>query len=430
MRNPKQKQNSLKNELHLFTNSFESLRNSKKKSIFRSTITPNNTNKYKNKLILNSFNKNLPTEGNKSNNKIKLLNYRNKRNFENIKNESMNESEISEAKILMSHRDEKLKKNKFFLNNINFRNSTDKSKTFKYKYRNTLKNPKEPYKVFKTNLNESANKDKNLFLYENDEENFQRNDLEIPDEDKIFEEFQKYDHFTERYNKLYKIKTNNGNDIKDFKTTKSVRFAELKKPQKKEEKKFTKTFYDPTGKFIPSNLDKDIFDCLYKTSDDFYTQLNILKKAKKTKKLKDYQNDLLEHTKDIISVYGYNKLKQHFDDIQKFSKFKRRLNFKFIKKIENDEKKIIEDVIRCNDNYLNDEKSKGIKKYKFNLPNIEFKSVLKEELKKKKLLELMKNKRNNSTKASKMNSSRSIKLKITKKEDKNKSKLSLFKVDK
>ena len=204
----------------------------------------------------------------------------------------------------------------------------------------------------------------------------------------------------------------------------------MQKPQKKEEKKFTKTFYDPTGKFIPSNLDKDIFDCLYKTSDDFYTQLNILKKAKKTKKLKDYQNDLLEHTKDIISVYGYNKLKQHFDDIQKFSKFKRRLNFRFIKKIENDEKKIIEDVIRCNDNYLNDEKSKGIKKYKFNLPNIEFKSVLKEELKKKKLLELMKNKRNNSTKASKMNSSRSIKLKITKKEDKNKSKLSLFKVDK
>ena len=52
------------------------------------------------------------------------------------------------------------------------------------------------------------------------------------------------------------------------------------------------------------------------------------------------------------------------------------------------------------------------------------------ELKKKKLLELMKNKRNNITKASKMNSSRSIKLKITKKEDKNKSKLSLFKVDK
>ena len=136
MRNPKQKQNSLKNELHLFTNSFESLRNSKKKSIFRSTITPNNTNKYKNKLILNSFNKNLPTEGNKSNNKIKLLNYRNKRNFENIKNESMNESDISEAKILMSHRDEKLKKNKFFLNNLYFRNSTYKSKTFKYKYRN------------------------------------------------------------------------------------------------------------------------------------------------------------------------------------------------------------------------------------------------------------------------------------------------------
>ena len=213
MNNQKQKQNSVKNELHLFTNLFESLRSAKsspKKSIFKSTIAPSNTNKYKNKLVLNPLNFNSPTNDHKFNSKIKLLNNSNKKEIENIKNESINESINSEAKILMSYRDNKLKNNEYFLNNIDSRNSTDKTKTFKLIYRNSLKNqksPKKPYKVFKTNVSESINDDKNIFLYEDNK--VKRNDLEIPDEDKIFEEFQKYDHFMERYNKMYKIKNNN-----------------------------------------------------------------------------------------------------------------------------------------------------------------------------------------------------------------------------
>ena len=427
MNNQKQKQNSVKNELHLFTNLFESLRSAKsspKKSIFKSTITPSNTNKYKNKLVLNPLNFNSPTNDHKFNSKIKLLNNSNKKEIENIKNESINESVNSEAKILMSYRDNKLKNNEYFLNNIDSRNSTDKTKTFKLIYRNSLKNqksPKKPYKVFKTNVSESINDDKNIFLYEDNKVNIKRNDLEIPDEDKIFEEFQKYDHFMERYNKMYKIK--------NIKTTKSVKFADQIKPKKQEEKKFAKTYYDSKGKFVPSHLDKEIFDCLYKTSDNFYTQLNALKKRKKTKKLKDYQNDLLEHTKNIISVYGYKKLKEHFEKLQRYNRFKRKTNYRFIKKIETDEKKIIEDVIRCNNNYLNDRKSRGNKRFKFNLPTIEFKSVIK-DLRNKKLIEQSKNKRNDSTKTSRFYSSRSLKLKITKKEDKNISRTSLFKVDK
>ena len=78
---------------------------------------------------------------------------------------------------------------------------------------------------------------------------------------------------------------------------------------------------------------------------------------------------------------------------------------------------------------MNDRKSRGNKRFKFNLPTIEFKSVIK-DLRNKKLIEQSKNKRNDSTKTSRFYSSRSLKLKITKKEDKNISRTSLFKVDK
>ena len=87
-----------------------------------------------------------------------------------------------------------------------------------------------------------------------------------------------------------------------------------------EKKNFTKTFYDSKGNYIPSRLDKDIFECLYKTNDDFYTQLDLYKKSKKNKKLKDYQKGLLESVKEIVSVYGYYQLQKKFDEIHKRNK--------------------------------------------------------------------------------------------------------------
>ena len=175
---------------------------------------------------------------------------------------------------------------------------------------------------------------------------------------------------------------------------------------------------------MPSQLDKDIFDCLYKTNDDFYTQLNLLKKSKKRKKLKDYQTDLLEYIKDITSVYGYDLLKKKLDELERYNKFKRRTNFKFIKKLEIDEKGIIEEVNNTNRQYLRSKTSKGNKKYKFKLPCLEFKSVIKDS-EEKKLKNFLKS-RNISSKNSRIFISQSLKnSKINKKNDI--IKLSLFK---
>ena len=424
MRKNKQINTSVKPELNLFNHSFESLKNSNnshRKTIYKSTIESNNTNKNKNKLVLNSLNINSSALTNKSKNNMKLINNSIK-NTENIKNESMNESDNSKPKLIRAYTkvlDSKLKLNKFFLSEINSRNNQDKNRTFKLINKSILKSQKEPYKVFKTNINDSKNNDMNVFFYQDEDIGNPWSDLKIPEEDKIFNEFKKYDYFTERYNKKYKIKdTINENDIKEFKISKSVKFSNKIPDKNKEENRFIKTYYDSTGKFIPSLLDKEIFDCLYKTSDEYYSHLDELKKSKKRKKLKEYQNELLYTTKNVISVYGYDKLKKKFEEIEKWNRFKNVLNFRFIKQIENDEKKIINDVIKQNKNITKKKKFGGKIRFQFKLPMIKFKSVIKKTYKDKKWIEFMKNRNDIINKMSRLSSAKSNKSKISKKDRK------------
>ena len=424
MRKNKQINTSVKPELNLFNHSFESLKNSNnshRKTIYKSTIESNNSNKNKNKLVLNSLNINSSALTKNSKNNMKLINNSIK-NTENIKNESMNESDNSKPKLIRAYTkvlDSKLKLNKFFLSEINSRNNQDKNRTFKLINKSILKSQKEPYKVFKTNINDSKNNDMNVFFYQDEDIGNPWSDLKIPEEDKIFNEFKKYDYFTERYNKKYKIKdTINENDIKEFKISKSVKFSNKIPDKNKEENRFIKTYYDSTGKFIPSLLDKEIFDCLYKTSDEYYSHLDELKKSKKRKKLKEYQNELLYTTKNVISVYGYDKLKKKFEEIEKWNRFKNVLNFRFIKQIENDEKKIINDVIKQNKNITKKKKFGGKIRFQFKLPMVKFKSVIKKTYKDKKWIEFMKNRNDIINKMSRLSSAKSNKSKISKKDRK------------
>ena len=421
MRKNKQINTSVKPELSLFNHSFESLKNSNnshRKTIYKSTIESNNTNKNKNKLVLNSLNINSSALTKNSKNNMKLINNSIK-NTENIKNESMNESDNSKPKLIRAYTkvlDSKLKLNKFFLGEINSRNNQDKNRTFKLINKSILKSQKEPYKVFKTNINDSKNNDMNVFFYQDEDIGNPWSDLKIPEEDKIFNEFKKYDYFTERYNKKYKIKeTINENDIK---ISKSVKFSNKIPDKNKEENRFIKTYYDSTGKFIPSLLDKEIFDCLYKTSDEYYSHVDELKKSKKRKKLKEYQNELLYTTKNVISVYGYDKLKKKFEEIEKWNRFKNVLNFRFIKQIENDEKKIINDVIKQNKNITKKKKFGGKIRFQFKLPMVKFKSVIKKTYKDKKWIEFMKNRNDIINKMSRLSSAKSNKSKISKKDRK------------
>ena len=337
---------------------------------------------------------------------------------ENNKAESIDDDENLDIKLIKSYTkgtDNNYKLNKFILDDINSRNNNDRTRTFQLINKNFVKTQnKSPYKVFKTNLNDSKINRK-IFIYEDDGFNTQRKDLLIPEEDKIFDEFKKYDYFTRRYNKKYKIQTiNNNEDKKEIKTNNSIKLSKSKTPNKNKIN-FTKTYYDSKGRFVPSQLDRELFDCLYKTSDDFHSQLDLIKKTKKSKKLKDYQTELLDTAKNVISIYNYDKLKKEFDVIQKWNKYKKKLNLNFIKKLEIDEKVIIDDVNKCNAEYLKSKTSRGNKKYKFKLPILEFKSVIK--IKNKKWMEFMMNRNNETKKLSRLNTSEISKKKTLTKDD-------------
>ena len=325
---------------------------------------------------------------------VEIINNQIKQN-ENIKSD-LNEEENSDAKLIKSHTkvsERKSTLNKNILDKINQKKMPQRKNTFQLNYKflqNALS--KSSYKVFTTSLNQSDNKNRNKksILYENYSDFTQRNALIIPEEDKIFDEFKKYKYFTDRYNKRFNININNNNDDKNN-NIKKTKFMKLTKRKINNEKKnFTKTFYDSKGNFIPSRLDKDIFECLYKTNDDFYTQLNLYKKSKKTKKLKDYQKGLLESVKEIVSVYGYYQLQKKFDEIHKRNKYKMILNYPIIQELENKEKVIINNINKCNKNYLKNKKSRGFIRYKFDLPVLKFKRIFKESVDDKKLKDFMK----------------------------------------
>ena len=423
-----QKQKTFNNKLQLFNNTFESLKrfnSSTKKNIYKSSITSNNSNSISNKTILNKFDINSPASRQNSN-KLFLTSYQDRKKLinkpikksENNKAESIDDDENLDIKLIKSYTkgtDNNYKLNKFILDDINSRNNNDRTRTFQLINKNFVKTQnKSPYKVFKTNLNDSKINRK-IFIYEDDGFNTQRKDLLIPEEDKIFDEFKKYDYFTRRYNKKYKIQTiNNNEDKKEIKTNNSIKLSKSKTPNKNKIN-FTKTYYDSKGRFVPSQLDRELFDCLYKTSDDFHSQLDLIKKTKKSKKLKDYQTELLDTAKNVISIYNYDKLKKEFDVIQKWNKYKKKLNLNFIKKLEIDEKVIIDDVNKCNAEYLKSKTSRGNKKYKFKLPILEFKSVIK--IKNKKWMEFMMNRNNETKKLSRLNTSEISKKKTLTKDD-------------
>ena len=232
--------------------------------------------------------------------------------------------------------------------------------------------------------------------------------LAIPEEDKIFDELKKIKSLTERYNKKYR--TSNEDDLfevdefnnKEKENEKErARIEELfynsikaGSVDKKDKKNFlsrnrniantlSKTFYNKN--YFKLSMDsKDLLDNLYMTSDDFFKQLNKIKKNKKDKKLKEYQNELLDLIQPIITKDGFRRLKNRFRDIKKKNRMKNKWDFKYLYKIENEEEQVINDINYYYNRYNRDENCKenyfskhSVKYFDLNLPNLEFNRVLK-----------------------------------------------------
>ena len=302
-----------------------------------------------------------------------------------------------------SLRNQKLN-NPFEIKNKTFKNIENKNKS-----------------LIDVNLSKSSDKSSSLFITENQnnnnkyrKKNYMRisnildnfgnliDPLIIPDEDKIFDELQKFNCLTDRFNKKYKnynlfqniIENNNTkekrkendeiNNDKD-ETIGKMMSDKIKLRNRNKIKSFSKTFYNHNH-FKLTLQDKDLLDTLYMTSKEYFDKLNKIKKSKQLKKLKDYQSELLDLVKPIISVYGFNRLKDRFEDIKKQNKLIKNWDFEFLKKLEDNEEMIVNDINYYYNKYLKSESNESNyyskhlpKKFELNLPNLEFNRVFKIE---------------------------------------------------
>lgn len=246
--------------------------------------------------------------------------------------------------------------------------------------------------------------------------------LIIPEEDKIFDQLKKIDCLTERFNRknkknpIFKSIMDIKDDLKEKNEDDKDKNDKIIKRNKNILSNFSKTFY-PQNHFKLKYEEKDLLEALYMTSEDYFKQLNKIKKGKKNKELPDYQKELLDLIKPVVSIYGFERLKNNFDNIKRRNKIIKSWNIECLKKIEDNEENIINDINYLYNKYLNSHKIKSNyfskynpKNFKLELPNIEFKRVLKiEDEEDIKLREYMKKKENIKEKSLQKSLQKSIK---------------------
>ena len=180
-----------------------------------------------------------------------------------------------------------------------------------------------------TTFRESFDKDKtNFYLRTLYAKNYKKrppkitNPLQIPDEDKIFNEMKKY--LCYKYESR-RINTYNNKRIKD-------------------ENKFSKTKSELKIKKIKNELkasDKIRLNYLYLKTNKISNKIYTIKRKKLKNDLITYQKNLLEVIKPSISDYSYMYLKDRLFDIRKKDDKKYQNNYQKIKAIESEEKEII-----------------------------------------------------------------------------------------
>ena len=202
---------------------------------------------------------------------------------------------------------------------IEHRNSFSKNLTKNFNFRN----------YFRRNSNfgnPEAEDRKRLYLRTLYAKNFKKkplkivNPLQIPEEDKIFDEMKKY--LCYKYESR-RLKTY---DNKKEKVQKDI-------PKKKQEFKLKKP------KLRTS--DKIRLNYLYLATNKISNKIHTIKRRKTKKDLATYQKNLLEVIKPSITDYSYIYLKDRLFNIRKKIEKKYQTNYKKIKEIETEEKDII-----------------------------------------------------------------------------------------
>ena len=299
--------------------------------------------------------------------------------------------------------------------NINYRNILQKTSIGDTEIK------KSPNKNF--NISKSSDKSQSIFL--TSKQNYYNYDnktqflgfkssiifdgvdpINIPEEDKIFDELKRMKRLTKRFMRRYNLtddfilenenkeKENEKNGKEKEKNNEETIFSKKRNHKKSKgkglelnkkdlnQKILSKTFYN-RNMFKISTDSRELLNDLYLTSGNYFEKLNEIKKKKNSKKLKEYQNDLLDVIQPVISQNGYRRLKDKFNEIKIKNDMKKRWDYKYLNKIENEEEKIVKKINKCYKNYLTNENSNDVyytkhspKYFDLNLPNLEFVRVL------------------------------------------------------
>ena len=243
---------------------------------------------------------------------------------------------------------------------FNHRNSFSKKMTKNYNFRNLLKQ--------NTTARNSEEEDRTrLYLRTLYVKNYKKkppkivNPLQIPEEDKIFDEMKKY--LCYKYEKK-RLKTYDNKKEKD-------------------EKNITKTKSEFKLKKLRPKLktsDKIRLNYLYLSTNKISNKIHVIKQRKSKKDLITYQKNLLEVIKPSITDYSYMYLRDRLFNIRKKNEKKYQTNYKRIKEIETEEKDIIYQFNETCENFVRTIKKEkeylGGANYNVKLPKMNFVSCL------------------------------------------------------
>ena len=143
--------------------------------------------------------------------------------------------------------------------------------------------------------------------------------------------------------------------------------------------KTNRNFYPFNKQRFPIFIDafkKHLHDNIYKINDNLLSNLNKVKKLKRSCSVEDYQHHLLLNSKHILSKHSFDDIIKSFYQIRKINRTENVNYISFIKKLEKQERKIINKFIKHEDHSIELLQRFGHKVNGFEYQKIKFRKVI------------------------------------------------------
>ena len=173
---------------------------------------------------------------------------------------------------------------------------------------------------------------------------------------------------------IHSIQYNSRNKLKH-----NFEHADSNKKTKSTSFKTNWNFYSFNKQRFPIFIDafkKHLHDNIYKMNDDLLSNLNKVKKLKRSCSVEDYQHHLLLNSKHILSKHSFDDILKSFYQIRKINRTENVNYISCIKKLEKKEQKIINKFIKHEDHSIELLQQFGHKVNGFEYQKIKFRKVI------------------------------------------------------